>query len=536
MKKEIFMGDEAVAMGAIHAGIRSACGYPGTPSTEIFEYIMRYVESHKAPIHALWSSNEKVAYEESLGASYAGARSIVTMKHVGLNVAADPFMNSAITGVNGGMVLAVADDPGMHSSQNEQDSRYYAHFAYILCLEPHDQQEAYNMTREAYTLSERFEIPVMLRLVTRLAHSRSSVITKEPLPQSVLPVSDKRSQWVLLPVNARQRYARLLAVQKEIASYCEESPFNNLEITENKKIGVIASGIAYNYIMEYFQEKGEALSVLKIGTYPLPEAKIRKLFESVERVFVLEEGYPFIEEKLRGILPHSYNIQGRLDRTLPRDGELTPELIRLAFGEKPKEHEKLPDIVIPPRPPALCKGCPHGDLYNALNEAMKSHKDGRVFSDIGCYTLGALPPYNAITTCVDMGASISMAKGACDCGVNPSVAVIGDSTFAHSGMTPLLGAVRENSNIKVIILDNATVAMTGGQATMCTGENMDKLILGMGVDPAHYRILSPLPKNLQENTDIILQEMQYQGLSVLVCRRECIQTGKKKIKSKSEKE
>ncbi|NUM33831.1 MAG: indolepyruvate ferredoxin oxidoreductase [Candidatus Brocadiae bacterium] len=536
MKKEILMGDEAVAMGAIHAGIKSACGYPGTPSTEIFEYIMRYVETQKASIHALWSSNEKVAYEEALGASYAGGRSIVTMKHVGLNVAADPFMNSAITGVNGGLVVAVADDPGMHSSQNEQDSRYYSHFACILCMEPHDQQEAYDMTRDAYILSERFEIPVMIRLVTRLAHSRSSVTTKEPLPQVLLPVSDKRSQWVLLPINARKRYSRLLSVQKEMIAYSEASPYNHLEIKENSRLGVIASGIAYNYIMEYCQEKGEELSVLKIGTYPLPVVKIQKLFESVERVVVLEDGYPFIEEKLLGILPHSYKIQGRLDGTLPRDGELTPELVRLAFGEKPKEHEKKPDLPIPARPPALCKGCPHGDLYNALNDAMKIYDGGRVFSDIGCYTLGALPPYNAITTCVDMGASISMAKGACDCGVFPSIAVIGDSTFAHSGITPLLGAVKENSNIKVIILDNATVAMTGGQETMCTGDRMDKLILGLGVDPNHYRILSPVPKNLQENIDVILEEINYKGLSILICRRECLQTAKKKLKSKSEKE
>lgn len=530
MKKEILMGDEAIALGAIHAGTKSFCGYPGTPSTEIFEYAMQYQEKQKAAIHAQWSVNEKVAYEEALGSSYAGKRSIVTMKHVGLNVAADPFMNSAVTGVNGGLVLAVADDPSMHSSQNEQDSRYYAHFAQIICMEPADQQECYDMVRESYDLSEKFSIPVVIRLVTRLAHSRSAVSTREALPIVSKTVSYDPTQWTLLPANARKRYKKLLDTQKDFLAYSEQSTYNQLHLTSNKKIGVLACGISYNYLLEFLQEQKKDLSYLKIGTYPVPIQKIQALFSHVEKVLVLEEGYPFLEEKLRGILPHSYQIAGRLDGTLPRDGELTPELVKLALGEAPTPHEKLPDLTIPPRPPALCKGCPHGDLYNALNEAMKNHPQGKVFSDIGCYTLGALPPYSAITSCVDMGASISMAKGAADAGVSPSFAVIGDSTFAHSGITPLLASLRENSNVKVIILDNATVAMTGGQKTMCTGEDMDRLVLGLGVDPSHMRLLSPLPKNLAENTKIIEEEIGYKGVSVLICRRECIQTAKKKAK------
>ena len=290
---------------------------------------------------------------------------------------------------------------------------------------------------------------------------------------------------------------------------------------------MIASGIAYNYLMENMQGLADPVSYLKIGSYPLPISKIHELFAHVEQVLLLEEGDPFIEQKLAGILPHNYKLHGRLNGALPRDGELTPDLVRAALKLEPWPKIPKPAIEIPVRPPALCKGCPHGDFYQALNIVMQENKTSRVFSDIGCYTLGALPPYCAITTCVDMGASISMAKGAADCGVNPSVAVIGDSTFAHSGMTPLIGAVRENSNINVAILDNATVAMTGGQDTMATGEQLDNLIKGLGVDPDHIRVLSPLPKNLEQNTAIIREEVAYNGLSVLICRRECIQTAKR---------
>lgn len=533
--KEILMGDEALALGAIHAGIKSANGYPGTPSTEIFEYVLQYVEQHKAPIHAKWSANEKVAYEEALGASIAGCRSIVTMKHVGLNVAADPFMNSALTGVNGGMVVVVADDPSMHSSQNEQDSRYYAHFALVPCFEPSNQQECYDMVREAYEVSEKFGVPVLLRIVTRLAHSRSSVETRDAIPQAHYKFPEDTAQWTLLPSNARKAYKKLLETQKHLLAYSEQSKFNRLELTADKKIGVITTSIAFNYLQEYLQQEKQTVSYLKIGTYPAPIAQIRKLFEHVEEVMILEEGYPYLEERLVGLLPHSYKIHGRLDGTLPRDGELSPDLVRHAFGKSDLSHEVLPTLAIPPRPPMLCKGCPHADLFNALTQVMKDYPDGHVFSDIGCYTLGALPPYNAISTCVDMGASISMAKGSADCGIAPSIAVIGDSTFCHSGMTPLIGAIRENANIKVIILDNATVAMTGGQTTMATGETLDRVVLGFGIDKAHFHELSPLPKNLEQNADIIRKEIAYHGTSVLICRRECIQTAKRKIPKEEKK-
>lgn len=530
MEKEILMGDEAVGLGAIHAGIAAACGYPGTPSTEIFEFIAQRVKKEKLPVHAQWAANEKVGYEEALGVSYAGKRSIVTMKHVGLNVAADAFMNSAITGVNGGLVLAVADDPGMHSSQNEQDSRYYADFAKILCLEPTDQQEAYEMTHKAYELSEKFGLPVMLRLVTRLAHSRSIVKPNQERKEFSKSPSEDAKQWTLLPVNARVRYKDLLDVQSSLHKYANESPYNTLEL-KSKEVGIIACGIANNYILEHLKTYPKDISYLKINTYPAPKEKIHKLFEHVEKVIIFEEGYPFLETKLTGILPTSYKIHGKLDGTLPEDGELTPMLVHKALGEK-VEITTEEQMEIPNRPPALCQGCPHIDIYNSLNDALKDYPEGKVFSDIGCYTLGALPPYNAITTCVDMGASISMAKGASDVGLTPSIAVIGDSTFAHSGMTPLVGAAREHSNINVIILDNATVAMTGGQKTMATGEDLDKIILGLGVEEKHVHHLSPLPKDRETNTKIFKEQFKYNGLSVFVCRRECIQTARKKKKKK----
>jgi indolepyruvate ferredoxin oxidoreductase alpha subunit len=529
MKAEILMGDEAVALGAIHAGIKKACGYPGTPSTEIFEYILDQVNKNNAPIHAQWAANEKVAYEEAMGASFAGCRSIVTMKHVGLNVAADPLMNSSITGVNGGVVVVVADDPSMHSSQNEQDSRYYANFAQILCLEPSNQQECYDMTREAYELSEKYCVPVILRMVTRLAHSRCKVELKEAIEQKKLNVSTDSKQWVLLPANARIRYKKLLAVQPALQEYSESCAYNKL-VLRGKKLGVITTGVAFDYLQDYMQQAETDFSYLKINTYPVPLKKIQELCDYVDEVIIIEEGMPFLEEKLRGILKNNYNIHGKLDGRLSRDGELTPESIRTALQVAQLEHATLPTMQLPPRPPALCTGCPHVDLYTALNAARKDYPNAQIFGDIGCYTLGALPPFNAIMTTLDMGASISMAKGAANCGIFPALAVIGDSTFSHSGITSLLGAIRENTNMTVIILDNATVAMTGGQKTMTTCEMLDKLVLGLGVEPEHFKVIFPLPKNLEENTNIIKKEIEYNGLSVIISRRECLQTAKKHAK------
>ncbi|HDR67457.1 MAG TPA: indolepyruvate ferredoxin oxidoreductase, partial [Bacteroidaceae bacterium] len=487
-------------------------------------------EAISKKIHSDWSVNEKTALEAALGMSYAGKRSMVCMKHVGLNVAADPFINSAITGINGGMVVVVADDPSMHSSQNEQDSRFYGKFALIPVLEPSDQQEAYNLTYDAFRLSERYRLPVMLRITTRLAHSRAAVLQKEKLPENELCLPADFNQFVLLPAFARKRYKGLLSLQKELLKDSGISGNNRVEDGTNKKKGVITCGLAYNYYREIAIFEKLDYPVFKISQYPVPPELITEFARGVEEIYVLEEGYPFLEESLTGILPNPYRIKGRLDGTLPRDGELNPNLVAKALDLEREQKRKVPDIVVN-RPPALCNGCGHIDMYNALNEAMAPFGRGKVFSDIGCYTLGALPPYNAINSCVDMGASITMAKGAADAGLHPSVAVIGDSTFTHSGMTGLLDAVFESSPVTIIISDNFTTGMTGGQSSHATNRLL-KICSGLGVEEEHLKVINPLRKHHVENVKIILRELEYNGVSVIISQRECIQTAtrKKRIK------
>jgi indolepyruvate ferredoxin oxidoreductase alpha subunit len=525
MNYEVLLGDEAVALGAIHAGLSSAYAYPGTPATEIEEALMR--QAGKYGLVARWSSNEKVAFEEALGCSYAGRRAIVSMKHVGLNVAADPFMNSAVTGVNGGLVLAVADDPGMHSSQNEQDSRYFANFAQIFCFEPSNQQEAYDMTREAFDLSEEHNIPVMIRLVTRLAHSRARVaVADKPRPQNDLSGVDGRD-WTLLPVNARRRYKILMDRQPDLLRTSEECAFSRMTL-KDRKLGIITSGVAFNYVSENLGDLDFEPSLLKVSAYPLPERRFREFFDHVDDVLVVEEGYPFIERAIRGVGGLvKKSIRGKLTGELPVTGELSPELVRTALSLAPLQAKKLEGFPMAARPPVLCQGCSHIDTYKALNEVMEDYPQKVVTSDIGCYTLGALPPFNAIESCVDMGASISMCKGAADAGLFPVVAVIGDSTFGHSGMTPLLDAAIEDTNMTVMILDNSTVAMTGGQESLVTG-NLVEIVKGLGVKADRIRMITPLPKQHEENVKVIREEIEHKGLSVIIPTRECIQTARKK--------
>jgi len=528
MTKEVLLGDEAVALGAVHAGLSAAYSYPGTPASEIMEFLVRPpVESR--PYVAAWSINEKVAFEEALGASYAGKRAMVSFKHVGLNVAADPFMNSAMTGANGGLVVVSADDPGMHSSQNEQDSRFYARFARIFCYEPSDHQEAYDMTREAFDLSERLGLPVMIRLVTRLSHSRSSVETRTARPQNPLHLGEAKD-WTLLPVNARRRFALLIDLQAEMAETADTSPFNTLEINpDNTELGVIASGIAWNYVREALRDAPRRPSLLKIGTFPPPEKLIRKLFAHVQNVLVAEDGYPLIEESLSGFFGvPGKTVKGKLSGDLPATGELSPDILRSALGLEPLSSHPAPSVLLAARPPQLCAGCPHADTFKALNKALEGVSPAGVFSDIGCYTLGALPPYNAIHTCVCMGASISMAKGAADAGLHPAVAVIGDSTFAHSGITPLITAAAANTRMTVFILDNGTTAMTGGQPSFGTGESLLRIIEGAGVPRERIRTITPLPKFLEANTAVIREEIEHDGLSVIVAVRECVVEARKR--------
>jgi indolepyruvate ferredoxin oxidoreductase alpha subunit len=458
------------------------------------------------------------------------------MKHVGLNVAADPFINSALLSIHGGLVLAVADDPGMHSSQNEQDSRFYADFARIICLEPRRQQEAYDMTLEAFELSERFHIPVMVRLSTRLAHSRAVVATGERRPQRSLDKSRQAAGWMLLPSTARVLWADLLERHKQFVAYSEGSPYNAFEPNAAfTDFGVLTAGLGWNYYVENRDELPARPPHLHLSVYPLPVEKIRRFAAGIRRIVVIEEGYPLVERALRGVLPPSVPIAGKEDGSLPATGELTPDNVRGALGLPAKQGVRPPQFKIPGRPPQLCAGCSHRDSYDALNLALEGYPQRLVSSDIGCYTLGFLPPYQAIETCLCMGASVGMAKGAAQAGFHPVVAVIGDSTFLHSGVTPLIDAVAVNANMTLLILDNSTTAMTGGQPTIVSSSSLESLVRGLGVDPAHVRLLSPIRKHTAENARIIREEIEHRGLSVIISRRDCIQQVKSRKKAKGER-
>ena len=534
MQNLMLLGDEAIAQGAIDAGISGIYAYPGTPSTEITEFVIRSKEARAKGIRAGWSTNEKTAMESALGMSYTGKRTMVCMKHVGLNVASDAFINSAITGANGGLIVVSADDPGMHSSQNEQDSRFYGKYAMIPIFEPSNQQEAYDMVFEGFAMSEKFGIPVMLRITTRLAHSRANVIKRESLQQNKLHFPGNPRQFILLPAIARRQYKGLLHKQELFEEAAESSAFNTYIDGSDNRMGIITFGIAINYLLENYPDRVVPFPVLKIGQYPIPRRMVERIYESCDELMILEEGYPMVEELLKGLLDKGKKIKGRLDGTIPRDGELNPGIVAASLGMPELLVRAIPSVVVA-RPPSLCKGCPHIYSYNALNEALGQYAKGSVFSDIGCYTLGALEPFDAINTCVDMGASITMAKGAADAGLFPAVAVIGDSTFTHSGMTGLLDAVNENSPITVIILDNGTTAMTGGQKSAATGK-LEDICMGLGVDPDHIIILTPLQKHHAENLALITHELHYPGVSVIIPRRECIQTAIKHMKDEKKKQ
>lgn len=523
-EKHLLLGDEALALGALHAGLSGVYAYPGTPSTEITEYIQSHPLTRERNIHSDWSSNEKTAMEAALGVSYCGKRALVCMKHVGMNVCADGFMGAAMTGACGGLVVTACDDPSMHSSQNEQDSRFYADFAMVPCFEPSSQQETYAMVRKAFDFSEEYKIPVLMRLTTRMAHSRAVVETGDVRPQNELHFPENPRQWVLLPVNAKVRNEALIADHARFAAAAEVSPFNVLADGPDKSMGIIACGIAFNYLMEQFPG-GCPFPVLKISQYPLPAGLVRKLAAQCRTLLVLEEGQPLVETRLKGVFDTGITVKGRLDGTLPRTGELTPDCVRAALGMPPLPAHAASQVAVP-RPPALCQGCGHRDFYTALNNVLKDYPTARVFSDIGCYTLGWLAPFHAFQTCVEMGASVTMSTGAANSGVWPSVAVIGDSTFTHSGMTGLLDAVNGKADITLCISDNLTTGMTGGQDSAGTGR-LEAICLGLGVEPAHLRTIVPLPKNYPDMERTIREELEYHGVSVIICRRECIQTARR---------
>ncbi|MBW1774451.1 MAG: indolepyruvate ferredoxin oxidoreductase subunit alpha, partial [Deltaproteobacteria bacterium] len=464
--KELLSGNEAVARGAYENGVRVAAAYPGTPSTEILQNLARY-----DGVYAEWAPNEKVAFEVGIGSSLMGIRTLVAMKHVGLNVAADPFMTFAYTGVKGGFLLACADDPGMHSSQNEQDNRYFARFALIPLVEPSDSQEAKDMVAVGLKLSEKYDTPAMLRLTTRISHAKGIVRlgkVKEIVPEGF---SRDVKKYVMIPAYARMRHPLVLERLEKLNGYAETTPLNKIEWGE-RSVGIISGGVAYQYAQEVMPKA----SFLKLGlTFPLPEKKIRDFASQVGRLFVVEELEPFLEEQIVGM---GLRVEGKT--FFPRMGELSPEIVADGFRRagvpklKGTSEKGAPAGTALPRPPIMCPGCPHRSLFFALNK-MK----GINLSDIGCYTLGVLPPLQSIDTTICMGASISAAHGVAKAiekgGVEderPVFAVLGDSTFLHSGVTGLMDVAYNKGNVNVIILDNRTTAMTGGQDHPGTGRTL----------------------------------------------------------------
>lgn len=511
MSKKLLIGNEAVARGLYEGGLRVASSYPGTPSTEITECIAKYDD-----VYSEWAPNEKVAMEVAVGSSIAGARSFCAMKHVGLNVAADPLFTASYTGVNAGMVIAVADDPGMHSSQNEQDSRHYAKAAKILMLEPSDSEECLEYAKASYELSEKFDTPVILRLTTRVAHSRSIVNIGERNDIGVKEYVKNPGKYVMMPAMAKKRH--IVVEDRMVAEreWAETASINTVEYND-KKIGVISSGICYQYAKEAL---GDRVSYLKLGCVnPLPIELIKNFAANCDNVYVLEELDPFIEEHCKQI---GIDVIGKDAFTL--QGEYSQNLIaKVIFGET-KPTMKA-DIDIPARPPVLCAGCPHRGLYYALKKLKLT-----VSGDIGCYTLGALPPIGMMDTCVCMGASVSALHGrnkADENNCKNSVAVIGDSTFIHSGITGLIDIAYNQSNSTVIILDNSITGMTGHQDNPTTGKtikgdpttavSLELLAKAVGID--RVRVVDPY--NLKECEDVIREEVAADEPSVVISRRPC---------------
>lgn len=510
--REILSGNEAIARGAYEAGVRVASAYPGTPSTEILENIVSY-----KGIDASWASNEKVALEVAIGASIGGGRALAAMKHVGVNVAADPLFTLSYTGVKGGLVLVTADDPELHSSQNEQDNRNYAKFAKIPMLEPADSQECLDFTKLAFEISEKFDTPVLLRTTTRISHSKSVTETSEPL--SGLPeakLERNASKYVMLPSNAKIRHGIVEQRLENLKKFAETIGINRMEIGDTS-IGIITSGISYQYVRDVLPEA----SVLKLGmVYPLPERMIREFAGKVRKLYVVEELDPFIEEQVR-----CFGLEVTGKDILPICGELTPTKIRKSFSlENPVLEEMEP---LPPRPPNMCPGCPHRGVFFALNKL-----GAFVSGDIGCYTLGFMPPLSSMDTCICMGASIGNATGISKV-ITPDerkkvVAVIGDSTFLHSGMTGLLDMVSNKVAATVIILDNRITAMTGRQENPASGYTLmgeetcqvdfPSLVRALGVQ--HVRSIDPY--NIEETNQAINEEMNRPEPSVIITKRPCV--------------
>jgi indolepyruvate ferredoxin oxidoreductase, alpha subunit len=524
------LGVEAVAYAAFDAGIKAVFGYPGTPSTEGFERAEALIRDDGDERRAHWAANEKVAYELGLGVSYAGHRVLVTMKHVGLNVAMDAFVNSAMTGVHGGFVVLVADDPGMHSSQNEQDSRYLADFANVPCLEPATVQEAYDDTYRAYDLSEQLKVPVLLRLVTRVAHCRGAIARapRRPVRGLGLPQGDDSRGWVLLPQTARRQYQKLRDKIPEMRHQMEG--FNRLS-PGRTRMGIVTAGLGRALFDELAREAPHLLDAvrLEISGYPISQNLFDIVLSQCDHIFVFEESYPYIEDQLRNHAVHT-RIRGRRDATISLTGELAAREMRSALGLGQQAGKTAPAIATPARPPRFCDGCGHVDAHLALKEALANvgAADARVFGDIGCYAMAAGAPLNAIHTCVEMGASLGMALGAAFAGVSPAVAVIGDSTFIHSGLPGLTSLAKAHVNVTLLVFDNRTVGMTGQQPVE-TVDMIEQIVVGLGMDPAHVTTIMPLSRRHEENVAAIEAALRHEGPDVVICRRECVQASRKGV-------
>jgi indolepyruvate ferredoxin oxidoreductase alpha subunit len=517
--KTLLSGNEAIARGAYESGIVLTSAYPGTPSTEILESIAKYPE-----IISEWAPNEKVALDVAIGGAYAGARSMAVMKHVGLNVAADAFFYASMTGIEAGLVIVCADDPAMHSSQNEQDSRRYAKFARVPCLEPTDSQEAKDLVGVALNLSEEFDTPVLLRTTTRIAHSHSVVDFGERLASSsgLFEYLINRSKYVMVPGNARRRHPIIEERMQRIAQYAEKFEYNRVEMGDTN-LGIIVNGIAYQYAKEVFPDA----CFLRLGmTYPLPSGMIQDFSQRMERLIVIEELDPFIEEEIRIL---GIQVEGK--SIFPLVGEFDPGVIRAKAREvglitsPPGNDETFrgENKNLPLRPPLLCPGCPHRGVFTVTNK-LKLLVNG----DIGCYTLGFLPPLSALHTCGCMGASIGVAHGVNKVGIKQkNVAVIGDSTFFHSGMPALLNVSYNKSDTITIILDNRTTAMTGHQDNPATGHTLsgeptfkvdfEVLAKAMGIE----HIYTVDPYNLKEVEIALRKGMEVEGPVVIVAQRDC---------------
>jgi len=515
--KKIMSGNEAIARGAYEAGVKVAAAYPGTPSTEILENVAQEYKE----IYAEWSPNEKVALEVAYGASMAGARAMACMKHVGLNVAADPFMTLSYVGVNGGLVLVTCDDPELYSSQNEQDNRHYARFAKVPMFEPSDSQEAKDFIKLGFEVSEKFDTPVMVRSVTRISHAKGIVTLEEPvLPPVSIEIRKQTEKFTMLPSFARIRHTVIEDRFLRLKEFAEELSGNRMEIND-PHMGIITAGISYQYAKEVFPN----YSYLKLGmVWPLPKNLIRDFFEKVKKVYIVEELDPFLEENIRAM---GFKPKGGKDR-FPLCGELNPFLVEKGMlGKKFKAPQPVFKEPLPPRPPNLCPGCPHRGIFATLRK-LKVFASG----DIGCYTLGAYPPLNVINSNICMGSSISgahgMAKALGEKGKGKIVGVIGDSTFLHGGVHPLMDVAYNKSYATIIILDNRTTGMTGSQEHPGTGytirgektHKIDLIELGRALGIENPRKVNPW--NLEETEEVIKGELETDSPSLIISEGPCM--------------